>query len=89
MQTITFSEHKKTIACFQAEALNVEKQPDGLLISAEGEMTQQDTPLLENYLYEAQACHVQITQEEDTVVSDRFTVTFFTCEQNMLVVRLS
>lgn len=89
MHTLTFSDNKRTLAVFHAETLNFAREEAGLLITALGEMTQQDTPLLENYLNRAAECHVHLAEGEAEILSARFTVTFFTLEQNQIAVQLA
>lgn len=89
MHTLTFSSHKQTIAEFRADTLSFERQPDGLLVSAEGEMLFQDTALLENFTSGGHACTVTLRKDGEAVIDDRFEVAFFTLEPNALVVRLS
>lgn len=88
MQTITFSRLKQKIAEFRADNLNFSRETDGLFISAEGEMLQQDTPLLEQIANHSATCIVTIVKDGETVIDQPFQVTFFTLEANIIVALL-
>lgn len=88
VQTITFAYNKQRIAEFVAENLEFTRQPEGLLITAEGEMVAQDTPSVETLINHKSTCHVTICKDGQTIIEQPFEVTFFTLEADELVALL-
>lgn len=88
LQTVAFAYNRQKIAEFAAETLEFARQDGGLLLTASGEITFQDTALLESLLSHKPHCHVTIVKGDDMVVDHAFDVTFFTLEPDMLAVLL-
>ncbi len=88
MQSITFAHNRQTIAEFVAENMEFTRDPNGLLVTASGEMVFQDTPLVEALIADDSTCHVTIMKDGQTVVEQLFQVSFFTLEADNLAVLL-
>jgi len=88
VQIITFSYGKQIIAEFVAENLEFIRQPEGLLITATGEMVTQDTPLVESLINHKSTCHVSITKDGNAVIEQSFDVMFYTLEPDNLAALL-
>lgn len=88
MPTLTFSSGKHIFLTFSANEVETDRDGAAMLLSAQGEITQQETPLLEERIALPTQCHVAITEGEKTLVSERFTVTFLAVEPDQLVARL-
>lgn len=88
MKTITFSTHKQVILSFTAEVLRV--TPDGatLLIEAEGEITHQDPTLAHEVLTGEHECQLQVMEEGEMLLENRYPTTFLVLEPAQLVARL-
>lgn len=89
MKTLHFFESKRPILTFQAEDVNY--APDGaeILLTAQGEITFQDTPAVEELFHGKPSCFLQVKEQEEILLDGRFSVTFLVLEANQLVVRIS
>jgi hypothetical protein len=88
MQTISFTFKKQKLAEFVAENMEFARQPEGLLVTAEGEMVFQDTPSMQEIASTSASCVVTIVKDGETVVDQLFQATFFTLEADQLAVLL-
>ncbi len=89
MHTLTFSDSKRVILAFAADALSFERQEGGILLSAEGEMTQQDNAALEDLTASGRSCAVRIEKQEETLLNAQLTPTFFTLEKAAVIALLA
>lgn len=88
MQTIRFAFPKLPIAEFTADNIEFARQDDGLLLTASGEMTSQDTQAVEQLLTGAAECFVAITKDGETIIDQKFTIVIFAFEPDNLAVLL-
>lgn len=88
MPKITFSTGKAAFLIFEGVGLEAERNPQGMLITASGELTQQDSPLLEQFLPAPRECHVRIQDGGADIINGPFRVTFFEVEADKLTVLL-
>lgn len=88
MPTITFSDNKHAFLTFQAEAIETDRDGVSMLLTAGGEITQQDTQALEERIAFPTECHVCIEDGGKELISQRLSVTFVAVEPGQLVARL-
>lgn len=89
MQLITLSFPKQKIAEFSAENVEFTREEQGLLLTASGEMTFQDTPSLETLINEKPVCHITIEKDGQEILSQEMSVSVFSFEPNQIAVLLS
>lgn len=90
MKTLHFFESKRPILTFEAE--DVSYAPDGeeYLITANGEITFQDTPAIEELLHGVrEGCFLQVSEGSETLLDSRVKTTFLVLEPEQLVLRIS
>jgi hypothetical protein len=89
MKIISFSDSKRPILTFEAE--HTEFSQDGLafLIQANGSITFQDTPALEDLTHSNHSCLIRVSENDETLLDGRFHTDFMTLETEMLVVRIT
>lgn len=88
MQRIVFSRHRQKILEFAAEELQFAQQQGGLMLTGAGEISFQDTPLLEQFINHSEALAVTLLKDSETVLDARFNVTFFSLEHDSIAVLL-
>lgn len=88
MQCLTFSRHKQKILEFVADGLEFGQEQGGLMLTCSGEITFQDTPLVEQVAQQDTPLHVELTRDGETVLDQTFEVMFFTLEPDRLAALL-
>lgn len=89
MKTLHFFETRRPILTFLAEDVNYAPEGTEILLTAQGEITLQDTPAVEELFHGKPSCFLQVKEGEEILLDGRFHVTFLVLEPNQLVVRIS
>lgn len=89
MKTLTFSTSKLPILTFVAEHAEFARDGNAFIIQAGGEVTFQDTPLLEEFLHGERDCQLRVSEGDEELLQGRFHTTFLVLETDSLAVRLT
>lgn len=89
MKTLAFSSSKQPILTFKAEHVEFAQDGDAFIIQAGGEVTFQDTPLLEEFMHGERACQLLVTEHGAELLQGRFLTTFLVLEPDSVVTRLT
>lgn len=89
MKTLAFSSSKQPILTFEAEHAEFAQDGDAFIIQASGEVTFQDTPLLEEFMHGERACQLLVTEQGAELLQGRFLTTFLVLEPDTVVTRLT
>lgn len=88
MKIISFSTNRNPILSFEAEHTEFTQDAGAYVIQAMGEITFQDTPLLEEFLHGERDCQLRVTEGNTELLNGSFTTTFLHLEMDGFVVRL-
>lgn len=89
MKTLSFSTNKQPILTFVAEQVELARDGEAFIIQAGGEVTFQETPLLEEIFHGERECQLRVTEGEEELLQGRFHTTFLVLEHNTLAVRIA
>ena len=89
MKLLRFADSKRAILTFEAGDVELARDADSFLLQAQGSITHQDTPALEELMHGNHTCLFSVTDGDAELMNGRYHVTFLTLEPDQLVVRIS
>lgn len=89
MRTITFGNHKRSFLTFEAEEVDFRPDGEDFLISAQGRITFQDAPAMEEIMAQGRyTCLILVQENDEELLHDRYRVTFLVLEAEHFVARI-
>ena len=82
-----FMHGKSPCLTFETEELAYDRDGDSILITAQGQITQQDGPSIEA-MFHGFSCHLEISEGGTPLLSGNYEVTLLLLEPDQLAARL-
>ena len=89
MKTLLFSYPKRPILHFSAENVDFAREKEAFLLQAQGEISFQDTPALEELMYVHPACQFSVTEAGEELLHGHYSITILVLEPDQLVARIT
>lgn len=89
MKTLYFADSKRPILTFEAEHVDIAQDADGLIVQANGCITEQDSEALQEAMHSNYACLFTVKEAGEELLHGRFQVVFLNVEPEQMAARIT